>query len=162
MTTGSSGKTSSEKLRQTNRVTPSQGRGLQPLYKRKRNDEMEITINTQIKLDTVDLWEAIWGSDGSGIVYWCPVIRDENGEGVSLWVEDENGDLKGNPQTLKMLDVEDNWHVVTVDQMVKGYELARQQGLTHCGSYPLDHEDSDSCFGDVVLQLAIFGEMVYG
>ena len=44
---------------------------------------------------------------------------------------------------------------IIVDQLSKA-------GQTHCGSHALDPEDYDACFGDMIIQYAIFGKLIYG
>ena len=117
-------------------------------------------------VDVNELWESVWGSDGSGITYWCTKIRQADGESIDLWVQDDKGNLVGNPQDF-MLEVydeaqdESEWHTITLRQFVDAYGKALSAGETHCG-VSLSYEDADACFGDIVLQYACFGEMVYG
>jgi hypothetical protein len=122
------------------------------------NDTMTIT-----KTFTVgQLWEAVFGCDGAGMVYWSNKIRKQNGHDIDLWIQ-ENGELQPNPQAFKVWDLEEEkWHKVSVEDLRIGFEKAIAKGQTHCGSYPLDVEDYDACFGDMIIQYAIFGELVYG
>ena len=113
---------------------------------------MEVSLN--------ELWEAIWGSDGAGMGYWASKVRKPDGKGISLWTKP---DYEPNPQDFMLWDdYEEKWHTITLDQLAKGYQLALSAGQTHCGNYPLDLEDPDACFGDLVCQYAIFGEITYG
>ena len=110
-----------------------------------------------------ELWEAVFGSDGSGQVHWSSKIRTATGEDIDLWITNAEGELVGNPQDFSVLeDEEDKWHVVTLEDLRTGFEKALNAGQTHCGSYPLDIEDADACFGDFVVQYAVFGELIYG
>lgn len=113
------------------------------------------------KITYVDLWEAIWSADGIGLD-WIAKIRQADGESISLWTEDAEGNLVGNPQDMRILDIEGKWHDVSLQQLADGYRLAQAQSLGHCFGYPLDVNDPDGCFGYLVLQLAIYGELVYG
>lgn len=111
-----------------------------------------------------ELWEAIWGCDGAGMVYWCNKIRKPNGHDIHLW-KYEGSDLIPNPQDVKIYDtteVKPKTYVVTVEDMRRGYELALQQGQQHCGGHALDIDDYDGCFGDIVIQYAIWGKLIYG
>jgi hypothetical protein len=82
--------------------------------------------------------------------------------GIDLWTT-VDGELQPNPQDFKIWDSEENkWHFVTVEDLRTGFEKALIAGQTHCGGYPLDLEDYDACFCDMVMQYAIFGELVYG
>jgi hypothetical protein len=108
------------------------------------------------------LWEAVFGCDGSGIVYWSPKIRKQNGHGIDLFLRVE-GEIQPNPQDFKVWDIEENrWHFVSVEDLRTGFEKALLANQTHCGGYPLDLEDYDACFGDMVIQYGIFGKLVYG
>jgi hypothetical protein len=112
-----------------------------------------------VKVDIDELWESIWSDDGGGITYWCDAIRKTDGSGIDLWKVDE--DYAPNPSAFKLLS-DGKWHKVTLEQLADAYIKVKQLGLMHCGNYPIDIEDPDACFGDTVLQYAVFGEMVYG
>jgi hypothetical protein len=122
------------------------------------------TFTITKEVSYVELWDAVWGSDGSGIVYWASKIRKPNGQGIDLWKKDEAGQLIANPQDFKVYDEqEEEWKTCTLEQLGKGYELAVNAGQTHCGSCPVaDLSDPDECTGDMIIQYAIFGELVYG
>lgn len=115
---------------------------------------------TATKTFTVgQLWEAVFGSDGAGMTYWAPKIRRTSGQGISLWTKN----WEPNPQDFKVWDIEEGkWHFVTLEDLRTGYEKAMSAGQTHCFGHPLNMEDPDACFGDMVIQYAIFGELVYG
>lgn len=117
------------------------------------------TIQITISVNTHDLWSAVWTSDGSGSAYWCSKIRTIDGKGIDLWTDD----LDPNPQDFTIYDHEqDEWHDISLVQLANGYAKALSTGCNHCGDYPLDLNDPDACFGDIVLQHAVFGEMIYG
>ena len=109
------------------------------------------------------LWEAIFGSDGAGQVHWSSEIRNAEGQDIDLWITNAEGDSIGNPQDFKVYeDEEDKWHTVTLEDLRVGFEKALNEGTTHCSGHPLDIEDNDACFGDIVVQYAVFGELIYG
>ena len=123
------------------------------------NAKETITVTISKSTTVGDLWEAVFGSDGAGMTYWAPKIRKPNGQGIKLWTKD----WEPNPQDFKVWDAEENkWHLVTVEGLRIGYEKALAKGQTHCFGHALDIEDADACFGDMVIQYAIFGELVYG
>lgn len=118
----------------------------------------KITIYTEISIN--DLWEAVWGSDGMGMTYWSSQVRKPDGTDIDLWVMP---DYEPNPQDFKVYDDEqEKWHTVRLEDLCNGYLLALKSGQNHCGGYTLDLEDPDACFGDMVIQYAIFGELTYG
>lgn len=117
-------------------------------------------ITITIDVNTHDLWSAVWSADGAGSNYWCSKIRTIDGGDIALWVGE---DMEPNPQDFTIYDHEaDEWYDVSLIQLANGYAKALSSGQTHCGDYPLDINDPDGCFGDIVLQHAVFGEMIYG
>lgn len=122
---------------------------------------MEITVKQEITLEK--LWGAVWGCDGAGMVYWSDKVRKPNGHDIDLWIKNSEGEYVENPQDFKVHDhIENKWHKVTLNDLAKGYISAKLAGQGHCGNMDLDIEDYDACFGDMVIQYAIFGELVYG
>jgi len=120
-----------------------------------------MNINMDIPVDLVDLWEKVWGSDGAGITYWCDMIRQPDGSDIDLWVKGEDGYLVGNPQDFKLhLAEEDEWKTITLRELAAAYLKAKYAGVTHCGGDSLD--DDDACVGDLILQYALFNEIIYG
>jgi len=122
------------------------------------------TLTVSNEFTVGELWEAVWGCDGAGMVYWCSKIRTPEGKDIYLFLN-KGDDFVPNPQPVKIYDttgVTPKTYVVTVEDLRRGYELALKAGQTHCGGYPLEIDDADSCFGDMVIQYAIFNELIYG
>lgn len=115
------------------------------------------TITREVSYD--DLWSAIWGSEVSG--GWFDRVRTIDGKGISLWTQP---DFEPNPQDFKVYDFEEEkWHEVTLEALAEGYRKALANKATHCGHYTFDDlDDPDACWVDIILQYAIFGELVYG
>ncbi len=127
------------------------------------NKTFTVTVTKEVTYN--ELWEAIWGSDGTGITYWCSKIRNANGKSIDLWLKGEREyELVPNPQDFKLYEYEeDKWHLVTLEDLANAYRKAVEGKLRHCGTCEVaDLDDADACTGDVLLQLAIFGEVVYG
>jgi hypothetical protein len=118
------------------------------------------TVTTTKEVSYDDLWEAIWGSDGTGITYWCSKIRKPDGSDIDLWLKGEGEySLLPNPQDFKLYE----WHTVTLDHLADAYRKAVEDKVRHCGTCEVaDLDDADACTGDVLLQLAVFGEVIYG
>ena len=80
------------------------------------------------------------------------------GKGVMVYdlydtdAEDFDGDIKDFPETAK--------HHITIDDVRKGLELMRDQYPRHWAD--LVEENDDLITGDCFLQLAVFGEWIYG
>jgi len=108
--------------------------------------------------ETIDnVWKAVWGSprrpDWIHNV-WTPTQDAVFVEGVSWYNQ---------PQPFFIEDIEGKTSdLINPDDLVKLLREARADGWTHCGRYPLMAEDPDACLGDLVLQRALFGEIVYG
>jgi hypothetical protein len=111
------------------------------------------TVSTEVSYQ--ELWNALWGSDGSGMTHWCDKLRATNNHGIELY--------GAKPRAFKVHDYyEGKWYTVTLEDLARGYRLASEGKRTHCGSYPLtDLDSSDECVGDHIIQLAIFGELMY-
>ena len=123
------------------------------------SDKMTVSVTFTVG----ELWEAVFGTDGAGMVHWSSKIRNENGEDIDLWTTDTNGESVTNPQNFRVYeDEEEKWHDVSLEQLRIGFEKAMINNSTHCGGYPLKLDDYDACFGDVVIQYAVFGELIYG
>jgi hypothetical protein len=123
----------------------------------------EMTITKTVTFTVGELWEAVFGSDGAGMVHWSTEIRNENGEDIDLWIDDASGESVTNPQNFRVYeDEEEKWHNVSLEQLRIGFEKAMIENATHCGGHTLDLEDNDACFGDIVVQYAVFGELIYG
>ena len=65
----------------------------------KHTDTMTVT-----KTFTVgELWEAVFGSEGAGMVHWSTEIRNAEGQDIDLWITNAEGETVGNPQDFKVL-----------------------------------------------------------
>lgn len=101
------------------------------------------------------VWEALWGS---GIPEWVRSVRDADKKPISFW------DDTGEPiviDTFRVRDDEGDWHILTMDSVMQTLKKLQESNITHCGDLTLDPYDSDQCFPNIVLQHAIFGEMVF-
>jgi len=99
-----------------------------------------------------ELWEAIVGCDFTTSRYWVSSFNlDWEDEWSSFPVTHLSKEDEGEQVTT----------TVTKEMLLSGLEKMLNAKQTHCGSYPMDYEDYDACFGDFVLQYAIFGEMIY-
>lgn len=112
-----------------------------------------------MNVDMSELWGSVWGSDGAGSSYWCSEIRTIDQKPIDLWTKT----LDPNPQDFSIYDYqEDQWHDISLHNLAQAYANALNDNAGHCGGHTLDIQDPDACFGDIVLQYAVFGEMIYG
>lgn len=117
------------------------------------------TATRTVEVSYDDLWSAVWGSE---VAYdWFSKVRQPDGKGIDLWTKP---DFDPNPQDFKVYDeYEEKWHEVTLEALANGYRLALQNNTHHCGGCEVaDLEDPDACTGDIIIQLAIFGKVIYG
>lgn len=125
---------------------------------------MNDTFTITKEISYLDLWEMVWGSDGAGSTYWADKVRKLNGGDIELWKMTPEGNLVGNPQPFSIHDMEeDKWHTVSLASLALAFRHADRENLTHCGNCAIvDFEQQDACNGDTLIQLAIFGEVIYG
>ena len=110
-------------------------------------------VTYQVEVDINDLWEKIIGGDTG---YWAYNFNTLDGGKVNWYVGE---DFTPNPQDFRVL-ADGVWHTVTLESLAKAYVKLKQDSWTHCRGCSID--DSDSCVGDAILQIAAFGEFVYG
>lgn len=100
-----------------------------------------------------ELWDAVWGSDGSGITYWASEVDFIQG---NFRTPCDFRITFLNPENDKL-----STRKVSLVSLVKGYKKALEGNYKHCFGHSLDLSNSDACFGDVVIQCALFGKVVY-
>lgn len=114
-----------------------------------------IKCNTTFKLTDEDIDDIMSDALDSGIGYWCGRAK-VNGEYLGEYASDQIS--RGGTLTLYDLeDDEESW-VLDLDKFLAGYKMAIEQGYF---SGDLD-DDYDAGTADVIVQLALFGEVVYG
>lgn len=50
---------------------------------------------------------------------------------------------------------------ITIEDLAKAWSIALQENYHHCGG-AWNLEDTDACVSDGLLQIAFFGEIIYG
>lgn len=106
-----------------------------------------------IPRDKDDLWSEVFGSGWEHMPWWRDAKYLEGS-----W--DKHGQV-----IMKFLDPDDPTESTTATKRVNIVDIANaysslmSTGYTHCGGCSLD--DADSCTADAVLQVAVFGELVY-
>lgn len=124
--------------------------------------ERYLEITRKIKITDEDIDDIMVSALEGGICYWCckaEVIEDDYfGEYAS--------DQISRGGSLRLYDSEeDEVYVLTLDKFMRGLQLAFEQGYYR--SYWLDGDMLDTCQidsadADVIVQLALFGEVVFG
>jgi hypothetical protein len=107
-------------------------------------------LNITLPVDDYALWRCVCGSGWESWSWWysCWYEGGDWDQPCTLWVviEDPYGD--------------DEWltATITVDDIARAIEEADHPDVMHA----LVTSDFDACWGDVVMQQAILGEVVYG
>lgn len=125
------------------------------------SDAFEIEVNKKIIIKQSDIDDIVAGALKGGIIYWCSkaeVIEDEYyGEYAS-----EQISRGGN---LKLYDSEDGAeYILNLKNFLKGIVIACKNGYDddwfEGDEINTLNIDSEGC--DIIIQCAIFGEIVYG
>jgi hypothetical protein len=109
-------------------------------------------VTVPYKIDGLEFWSSILGSTEFQAEWWVRVKYEGDAEwnvpGV-VHITALNGD---NEPTTKSL---------TLGDLVLAYTHVIDKEYHHCGA-PVNIEDMDECASDMVLQVAMFGEVIYG
>lgn len=115
----------------------------------------ENLVIAEITVDREELWQSIFGSAYETFSWWLGEEFKQGGDWetigeVTLTAWDEEDNSKEVVKSFKPDDIFDAW----AKSVAEGYG--------HCGSPMSEIDDADACFGDVVLQLAMYGKLVWG
>jgi hypothetical protein len=122
-----------------------------------------IAIAVEKTFDANDLWTAITGSGWEQSPWWRKVKY--NKEAIADWTE------QGDPTTFSVEVSVDNpkdmdkaiTKTITFADVVEACKKVWATKLYHCGMRVDDRIDNyDSCAGDIIMQMAVLGEVVYG
>ena len=116
-----------------------------------QKDDTKILICRAVKKD--DLWSDVFGSGGDVMPWWINVefidcTWDTHGQAKITALDPDDPDEQ---ETLTK--------VITVQDLADAMSALTEGGFTHCGGHPLD--STDECTGDVILQQAVYGDIVY-
>jgi hypothetical protein len=122
---------------------------------------MEITATVKVtkEYDESKIWDALVGSDFVGCQDFIATMSCD-------W-EDKWAPF---PITYYLTDkrnkegyYEEETRIFTKAQIFAGFKKAVQSDSRHCGGHSIDDlEDYDACFAYIVLQFAIYGEVLFG
>lgn len=112
-------------------------------------------INAIVPVNEAELWSSTFGSGWETYSWWIQyrfIEGDWDVPGkVYLKADDPNSD-EYIQRELTVNDLLEAWQKI----------LNIPGGVWHCGQQMNDIDDFDACVGDNVLQMAMFGEIVYG
>jgi hypothetical protein len=113
------------------------------------------TVMLKYEIKDEDLWSSVCGSAWETCPWWWAADYEGGDwdEPCTLWVAIANPD-------------DDHWFedglltaTITIDDIVRALEELRDHpAVMDC----LRNDDFDSIYGDVVIQQAIFGDVIYG
>jgi hypothetical protein len=111
--------------------------------------EQKITI--PVRVSAVDLWSNIMGSSWEVMEWWSAVSygEDSDWDKPGLITITGIGEFESDEEVLIT-------KTLNLDSVVEAYANCVAQG------YEFNIEDFDAYDGDAIIQMAIFGEVVYG
>ena len=110
----------------------------------------DVTVSKTYKAG--DVWEAITGTGFANLNYWINFAELDTWQApcdITITHQSKDGG-----ELIKT--------TLTPDQLGEAMIKAISRGFVHCSGYPLDPEDYDACFADIVLQIAIFDDVIFG
>ena len=114
--------------------------------KEKETFEVTLTFNSE------EVWEAVTGSGFAHTKHWINFVELETWRrpcAITITHETEEGGEA----------------VTTIEpaRLFEAFGELLKANWTHCGHYSLaDLDNADACHGDLVLQWAIFGKIIFG
>lgn len=111
-----------------------------------------MTVTITRKIDDTEFWSNIMGSTEFPNEWWLKVEY----HGDASWevpgtvtITADNGEGETVAKSL------------TIDDLVKAYEFVVANKYHHC-NVTVDIDNMDECASDLVLQVAMFGDVIYG
>ncbi len=124
---------------------------------------MEVKVPKEDWINFLTRYNDVFGKNYIG--YWARGIKRNNDLGWLLWVDDEKHDFGEEPDLEKATqaweaktELPPNWHRLDQELAIRAY-LA---GVKRWGEDWFDGDHGDALGYDVVIQLALFGEVRYG
>ena len=122
----------------------------------------ELTVNLKISISEEDIDDIMTTALEGGITYWCRKAKVE-GEYLGEYASEQIA--RGGVLKLYPVD-EDKTYTLTLEKLLKGIEQAMQeQYFPNYERWSVDGIDTcnvDADVADVIIQFALFGEIVYG
>jgi len=115
-------------------------------------DDTKILVSKAMDKD--DLWSSVFGSGWEYMDWWRNVKYlegdwDKSGQVVVTFLDPN--DVTESKTATKRLNIVD---------IANAYSKLMAMGYTHCGGESID--EADACTSDALLQIAVFGEFIYG
>ena len=111
----------------------------------------DITISKTYKAEQI--WESVVGCDFAYLNSWVSNIQMDSWKypcDITLTHDTKEG---GEYKTT----------TITPDQLGQAFAKACADGFVHCSGYELsDLENADACTADLVIQMALFDDIIFG
>lgn len=128
----------------------------------KKRDAFFVNITKSVKITVEDIDDIMVSALEGGITYWCykeEVVGDYLGEYASEQIS------RGG--SLKLYDrEEDEVYELTLQKFLKGIQMAIQHNYyaeyEWCNGTEIDTCEVDASVADVIIQLALFDDVIYG
>lgn len=133
-------------------------------------EKREISVTLNLKVTEENVVDILSTAFYGGISYWCPKVTRNNGDtqgmaGNHLWRGGELVFWEDEEETGKNLKP----HTMTLDNLLEGIRMYIEGGYTYSrdildfdGDVTLDCGMVDAEVADCIVQLAVFGELIYG
>lgn len=121
-------------------------------YQRQRKGLIAVKVTEQ------ELWSTVLGSGWEYAGDHWVASRFESGD----WDTPGEFRLSGDTTDLQGYDSHIVTKVITVADLQAAYEFAVAKNYHHCGSHFADLDDADACWADGILQIVVYGDIVYG
>ena len=119
------------------------------------NDKVSVTT----EYDTKEIWNALVGSDFANTYHWISAIAITDHLNISTLNKPTDLTIRYTEPTSGA----DSLAIITPKEIYLAFAQLVNKKQTHCGGYQIsDLDNSDSCFADLVVQQALFGEIVFG
>jgi hypothetical protein len=120
------------------------------------NETAPATIKIEIEINKDTLWQAAFGGGWEFSSWWRSLKYgvggdwDSVGDGsFTISIDNPDDQEKALTKTL------------TIDDLARAWAIAVKDNYRHCGT-AWNLEDTDNCVSNGLLQLAFFGEIIYG
>lgn len=135
----------------------------EPKVLRKDSQSYKVSVNREVSLTNQDIDDIMCAALEGGINYWCASaeIREEDYLGEYAHEQISRGG------SLSLYDAEDDMtYTLTLDDFLRGFALACKNGYGDTGEWIIDNKvdacNIDAEAADIIVQYALFGDIVYG
>jgi len=125
----------------------------------------DVRVSMEVKLTQQDVDDIVCTALEGGITYWADkavVVGEYLGEYASEQIS-RGGKLR--IRTMEPFDKNNTrWYELDIEKFLQGFRLWVENGYDECNAVSggqVDCCEIDGCTADCVIQLALFGEVVY-